>query len=561
MIYEALFNNSALIIIAFVLVHLFVFYAIGAIIQEYFSFKKSNRLLSIPVGYVSWALVTSFTYVLPILLGLDKIWFNLMGSIKDISLMFVIILYYRSWAPNYKEINTRALLRAPIGYVIAAISVTMLLLLIRKAGWGEYDYQFTGALWIMKYQILGEIPENLPAEDLINWNEIFSHPPLFNTGIGFADIENIDGTITVSSPKPVLETLEKFESIYYWIMLSEAQLTSVSTQDFVEIVMPTLIIITIATSILGTMIDSEKSLISYVYSSVIILLITLLAAYIGPWKQEFYVIPLLTIPVALLFNYSNQFNPNDNLLTTSLISTLALVTVTHWALPILITMGVLIVGISIIKNGSIVKIMYRFITAIAVLVIGYSFIVFLSSLNGSGIKFTNQLIVTIVLMLIFAAIITPLRSLARSSNRRQDLVTFETNAKDKKIKNTLTFSIFITIGSLIAMFIFFQNTAELIQGYFIAINKTLWLGVLIYLLAILLPTIAILFIDKKYKYNSILSVIPYMTLILNPVTLPLICRLAQWEYGIYLIFVPEVLILTLWVVTESIKLIPDNIKI
>ena len=110
MIYETLFNNSTLIIMTFSLVHIFAFYALGAIVQDYFSFKKSNRILSIPVGYITWSIMTLFSYVLPIIFGLDKVWFSLMGSLKELSILFIIVLYYKSWAPSYKELNTRGIL-------------------------------------------------------------------------------------------------------------------------------------------------------------------------------------------------------------------------------------------------------------------------------------------------------------------------------------------------------------------------------------------------------------------------------------------------------------------
>ena len=556
MIYETLFNNSTLIIMTFSLVHIFAFYALGAIVQDYFSFKKSNRILSIPVGYITWSIMTLFSYVLPIIFGLDKVWFSLMGSLKELSILFIIVLYYKSWAPSYKELNTRGIFRAPIGYAAVIIAITMVLLLIRKANVWDYDHSFSTALFILKYQILEKVPENITLP--------LSNTPIFNTGIGLSIniIVNENEKVVVNFLQPSsLQTMEKFESLYYWIMMTDASLVSVSTNDFIEIVMPTLITVTIASSILWAMVDSEKSIISYLYSSVILLLICLLEAYIGPYKQMFYVVPLLVIAISLLFNYSNQVNPNDNLLTTSLISLLALVTVTHWSLPILIIMGILIVGLSIIKNGFIVKILYRFIISISVLVIGYALIMFLDSLNKTHIKFTNQFIVVITLSIIFAAIITPLRSLARSSNRRKDLVTFESNAKNKKIKNTLIFSISLTLASLIAMLIFYEDILSNIEGYFLSINEKLWVGILVYVIAIICPTILILFIDKKYGYVSILSTLPYLSLILNPVTFTLMCRIAKWDYEILLIFVPEIIIASIWVVTEAIKLIPEEWKI
>lgn len=546
MLLELLFNNSLLIISSFVIIHLFVYYSFGAVLQEYFSFKKSNRFLSIPVGYIGWTLLTIFVYFFPILFNLNTIWFTLMGTIKSLGILFVILLYYRAWMPRIKDINKRNLIRSPIGYAIIVMAILLVVGIIKYQNWGETDIFFKFAL------VNG------------NWGD----QPEFDTLIGLQNyinnldsIEDIWENISDLTSIPTLSTIENYETTYYWMALIVERYNYISLDQMINIVMPILLTTVIACSILGTTVDSEKSIISYAYSAAIVVLVCLAEVYIGPWQQMFYVIPALTISIMLLFNYSTQVNPHDNLLTTSLISTTTLIAVTHWATPIIIIMGVAIVALCIINDGSVVKMLYRFVTAISIPVIAYTFIMFASSITVNDITFTDQFVTLIVVTVLFTAIITPLRSLARSSSRREDLVSFEANVKEKSIRTLTITAVTITVLCSLWLFLIMPDGADRLKGYFGVINSKLIISIPIYLAFIILPTILILIFNVKYKYVSMLNIIPYLTFMLNPITFTLICTSAGWELSWYIIFIPELMVITLWGINELIKWIPEKLKI
>lgn len=527
MFIELIFKDPTVVMLFFVLIHLFLFYALGAIVQEYFSFKKYNRFLSIPIGYVSWTLLSIVVFIIPTIFQLDMIWFNLSNTIKDIITLFIVILYYEAWFPSFKDINVRGLIRAPIGIGIIILALGLFFILNKFTNWGIYN------------------------EDFINGiNAIVPGNVVFNTGF----------------ESNIVSSFERYESLYYWIAILSHDSKIITMTNFMNIMIPAILIVVVSCIVLGTTIDSEKTLISYLYSALILMFIVIVMAFIGVNNQAFYSLPMVVMSFMLMFEYSNHKNPNDNLLTTSLITLLTMFAVTEWAIPLLVILGLLIVSLSIIKEGSIVKTMYRYISVIAVPAIGYTILSFVSTILGAenitfGSQFTNMLVVIIM----FTIIIIPLRSLARSNNRRGDLVSFETKVKEKKYISLLWTALIISILSFLLLLLFIGgNPINKTLKYFEAISDKVWVSILVYLCIIILPTAAIIYVDTKFKYKSVLSMIPYFTIMMNPVTFALITELGGeggWIYDWKLLILPEIVIFFLWGIGELIKFIPERLKI
>lgn len=528
MLLELLFNNQIIIIALYILLHLFLFYSLGAVLQEYFSFKTSNRYISISLGYIFWLLVTLVAFLLPILFELNKNWFKVANFIKDLSFIFMIILYYKSWFPNVEKVNLRFVSRISISFFIIFFSVILFIILNKYTPTSNIDEKFVTS---------------------------------------FLNIEKSNGKLIFEindSGNPSLMIIEKYETFYYWLYLTSSNLTSVSLINLKDIIIPSLLITASTSIILGIVVDPEKSIISHLIAFILSMLFVLLEWGTGILNQMFYTIPLLLISFMMIYDYSSKEVPSENSLITSLISLVALITVTDLSIFFLLMIGLVIVSISIIKKGEIVDIMYRYSVAVATLVISYALVAFIVSITKAGaFEFGSQFTILVMLIILFAAIITPIRSLSKTNSRREDLVSFESKISKRRITNLIIFSSIVTLASICIYFLLGgKDIFKVIDGYFdIIIYDQIWLSLTIYIVTILIPTLIIMFIAKRYEHSSLLNTIPYLTLILNPITSSLLLNSLDWICDWEIIFIPQVIIFILWCLSKLIDLIPEKIKI
>lgn len=538
MIYEMLFNNPTLIIISMLTVNIFVFYALGAILQGYFSFRRSNSFLSIPLGYVSWQLLSLVLFSVPILFGLSKTWFQLLNLIKDIIIVFIIIMYYKSWAPSFKLTYNRSLLRAPIGIAITIISIILFTILTKHVPLNGHEDDL-----------------NQYINNMINGNHF-----IFDTGVG----NSSNNFWNFNKDKTTLDIIENYESFYYWVALTFDSITSTTEQSITNYVIAPIMLIVISLSILGSIIDSEKSFISYLYGAILILIMTLLEWSIGVNSQIFYIVPILTLSVMLLFTYSAQTIPSEGVLTVSLSSLLALITVTYWAMPLIIIFGACIISLSVIKNGQIIKMMFQYVMALSLPIVSYSIISLLSPLviSGAEANLGSHLLTLSIAIIMFSLLLIPLKSLYSSSERRQDLVSLEEKVKNKKIISLISTALIITLIAFALTYLLMgRNIISLVSEYFTAINNNIWIALAIYVLVALLPAIVILVINRRYNYSSMLDVIPFLVFLINPITTVFFFESTGWEYNWKIIFIPELIIFILWILGQVIKFTPDKLKI
>lgn len=498
MLLELLFDNVIIISSLFLIINLFTFYTLGAILQEYFSFKKHNRMLSISIGFVVWSIFTLVAYTIPILFSLKDVWFKVAGLTKEITLMSIIILYYKSWIPNVREVKRRSLIRV-------AISILVILLLV-----------------VLYFKL----------ESFGFWEGTYYNP-------------------------------HSYETFYVWIEQKVSNFTSVTYKQFIEIVIPIIILIIINTSIFGVIVDQEKSLISILIAAFISSVFIFLESYLGEYSAIFYVIPFLVLTLLFLFEYANKKIPNDNLLTASLISMTTSITVSSWSFLIIFIIGLVIISLSVIKEGEIIETIYRYTITIFTPLIIYSILMFFSTiLNNNESLFGTYFVDMIVMILTFSVMIFPLKSLATSNNRRDDLVSFEEKIREKNISLILISSLIIMFLSIIGIIIFIDEPfIKYIISYFNIFSEKSLIGVFIYLLLVIVPTLIIVYLNKVHKYHSILDSIPYITFILNPITLNFLCGIGNWDINWMLVIVPEIIVTILWVGGILLKLIPEKLKI
>lgn len=536
MIFEMLFDKPIMIISSFILVHLFIFYALGAVLQSYFSFRKSNSFLSIPLGYVSWQLLTLFLFFIPILFGLEKVWFELLGVIKDIMIIFVLLLYYKSWAPSFKVSNSRAVVRAPIGILITVIAILFLLTLNEYVPLNNRGDRLNAFIGFMK-------DDNF----------------IFDSAAGNSE-NSIFGQFM---HKNTLDIIESYETFYYWVAITQGSLDTLSNEQVANLIFAPMMTSIISFAILGSVVDSEKSFISYIYASILIFLVTLLEWRVGVNSQAFYYIPILVLSIMLMFTFSVQQVPSEGVLTASLASLLTLITVTHWAMPLIIIFGACILSLSIIKNGQLVRMMYQYAIALIIPILLYSVISLLAPLINSDdqLNFLDHAMPLIVVVVTAIIIAFPLKSLATSPERREDLVKFEESIKTNKATSLLLSALIVTGISMLLTFLLGHNIFEVLNDYFMSINNNLLVSILIYIVIALLPAVSILIFNYKTKRSSILNVIPFIVFLLNPATMAFIFSSTGWEYNWLIIFIPELIVFSMWLLEKVIKYTPDKIKI
>ncbi|NQX83354.1 MAG: hypothetical protein HRS50_01390 [Mycoplasmataceae bacterium] len=68
-ILNLLIGNTFLVLLLTLLMLLIIFYAIGRIIQYFFSFRKSNMIIAIPIGFFSYLVITEIFYTISIFFG------------------------------------------------------------------------------------------------------------------------------------------------------------------------------------------------------------------------------------------------------------------------------------------------------------------------------------------------------------------------------------------------------------------------------------------------------------------------------------------------------------
>ncbi len=520
MIIQLIFGDTLIAFTLYSLMLVFFFYALGSIVQKYLSFREYNVLYSLPIGFVLYQLITLVFFLMPIFFGFSISWYSTMELFKEFALLFVIIYFYKLWIPNGLGIND--------GFMKKALFLGLTIV---------------GALLV--YFLLLEFV-NIKRGSSQEFIDALSN--LYDGSNNFFFIDNGSSSQT--------ELMMRYQTFYYWIAVISRSFSEMDANVFTEYLLPTLIILISIMIIFATVVNSEEAIISYIIASILSFGVTSIYLFIGPYNQTFYLIPIITISILLIFNFSIQNEPSNKLLAASMATSLCFLGLTNWSFLLISVIGVASSIISFERKGQGVRNALWFLTMLFISVIIFSGLYFLQ-----GEETTFSIAYLIVLPIILGLIIIPVNSLANSNNRRKDLASFEAKINKKIVISVSIFVAISTAFSLLIALITKINLYTEFDAFFSIWNLEWYYGFIIYLLIIVLPTIIILVLKQKYKLNYLINIFGYLALIFNPIILIVFSKILAETPSLFHIFIPMLIILILSLIELLIKWIPNSLKI
>lgn len=536
-IFSLFFKNVYILSALHLVALLLIFYALGKVVQEYFSFKKSNIYISIPTGMFTYFLITQMFYMPLILLGFNISIISIIETVKAVAVVSILIVSFDKWMPKFSMFGLKS-----FGYLVATISITLVIYFVLI----EY-LEFFGQVHMDWINDIGRIGKN-----------------------SYYEVTKSDSTSIVQS------AINRYQSTYYWIYISASHLAPKEIEPliqsgmgerfgllyikeiefFVKYELTIMWLLAVNLTVAGIIINHERNIFSWLYSLLITSLITVILAVPGSTTDDFYSISISVIVVTLLLDYSNQRRPSDILITMSLLTTLTYLTIGNDTLYYLLVFGLMAVILSAIRGGSMIRNSFHF------LLINFAiFMWYLTIVTITNLEFVGSIFIYMVgILIVFAMVLFPIYSLGYNTSRRKDLNSFE-----YKTFNRIGYAVvFTTIGLIVTVFFFLLLAGKPVQGeydaFFIAVNifgdKT-WVGMLIYLIFIFIPSITI-FIFWHYGYrDSLLSLFAFMNIIMNPVISTFMVEVTKIPLSAEIILLPPLLLMLGWVISK----IKNSIKV
>ncbi len=516
--FNLIISNDILNLVLVLALFLVIFYGSGRILQNYFSFKKSNQFLAIPIGFFSYFLITELTYLPTIFFEMENFIRSFFEVIKNFFLIVLIIIYNKSWLkiqkPNWYLIRTFSL-------VSLSVSIPILIYFL-------FDFY------------------------------ISSFTPLITSDSGFTLIDSIrdisnknyfESSFTSSS---ISLTMEKYQGFYYWIFNISA-LTS--ENDILDMIMryfvPIVIIFVITFSIIGTLIDPERNIFTFVYLTIISTFTIIGLGFIGQYNLFYYILPIIIFITLLLYSYSTEKAPNDNLITASIFLLLSIQVFSIYAIIIFLIYGFCITMICLLKDGFFIRSLIFYFSLFLLMSIGLSIIVLVDKFSE---LFSFSISYLLVILFLFIIIIVPLYSLAYSPNRQQELISFEKKTRDRIL---IWFPIGVLIFTVLIMGLASFSSISIndaILEYFDLINSNILSSIFIYLIFIFVPSILFLGLKRFTNKFDFLMLFPFINLMFNPITLPIIIQLIGSEMSVFFIFIPSLVLIFVWIIDIILKL-------
>lgn len=520
----SLINNHTLEILLLLITLLFTFYVLGRIIQETFSFKKSNHFLSIPIGLVIYLIFNHIMYFAIIFFQLKIEFLKGFDFLKEFSLFCIIAVSYKIWIPKNKNFYTSIYITS-----FTAISIIIPIIIFR----------------VSDFYLPSFSPINSDFSDSI-------------TNIGeLGYFHNI--SVNEDDFAWFQKTFEKYESTYYWIWLTSSW-SSLSTEVVIDDLITPIVFIVVSLTVSGSLVDSERSIFSMTLSFLMSTLFILFLGLIGPYNSSFYSLAMIISIVMMLFNYVSQAKPPEKTITILLFSTLTFLTIDDNGLMLIIFYGLMLVIASIIKKGKIIFNTINYLLIVFVIIFICSILFLLEN-----IEFLSEFILFIfIIVSIFSILFFPLYSLEYNGNRRNDLVSLEENLNKKFFKIVIITTIISITLSIFVGLLYNIDQIALYKDFFTSINifnDSYWLGILIYFLLIILPLIIIL-IFKYFKIEfNILNLFVFINLIFNPVFVMIFMNIFDFKIDIQIIFLPSILLIVLEFLSLIVKKVPSKFKI
>lgn len=511
-----IFNQNDIALVFTLIAQLFMFFALGLIQQDIFNFKKSNKFISIPLGFLWYMLLTWIIYIPLILIpGTSYSTYKIVEILKNLLLFFFIFILYKRWKPSLGVVDNW----------YKTIPMTGLIV-----GLNLYLYFF---LW-NSYADIGAINTSTPFYEGIN--NLFS--------------SNLTVLFETSGSGAIGQHLNHFQSTYYWLTYmslssGDKGLSLVFTKQY-----PALIVITCSLLITSVMVDSEKSIISFIFGLLVSLALTTSLVYIGPGDKAFYSIWLLVLAIYLMIDLSFQQEIERSSTYLLIFIGFALQSTTSLSLVYLLLFGGIGIVMSILKDGTSLNILFWYLFTIF---LQQTLFAVLGLLSTSIVSYS--LTYLIIFFVVSSIILIPLYSYKSSNLRRRERAKFEEKNRISFTSNTLLISSFFIFISILWMSGIQGIFVDHIEAYF---GDQFQFWVLMYFLLVLIPSIVLIVLKEKLGYSSLLTALAYTAIVFNPITIIFIVSTLGLSISFVQMLLVGLTIVIIWAIALIRKQIPTK---
>ncbi len=509
-----LFENPNVQMLLATVALLFMFYAIGRIIQTQIKYNKSNIFISIPIGLIAYMILNQLIYTPIILTGLGVNALSVIDTLKGIGVLLFIAISYEAWMPKFSIFGLKS-----AGYSILSISIVFIFYIIFAITVDSFAYVFTD--WIANI-------------DYIKDNGVYEPS------------ENLDTLAAI---------INNYQSTYYWIYIN-SYFTTATTTEVVNKQMASLFIIAVTLSFHSSFINHEKSLLSVIFSTILAVFTALILGFISPTNDMFYTVSLSIILYLMLYDYIKRSEPSEKSITISLTGSIAFITIGANSFLFTFIFGIMAITLTAIRGGNIVRNTIHFLLIILAIIIWFIFALFIYDLA----LISTALVYLLVLIVIFSLLFLPLYSIGYTQSRREELVSFEKSIKKRIYIGIVIAAVVFTTLSLFINWVNELKTIDELKLFFSNFNQmgTSALGGLIFYLAIIVAPVVTIIVLRRIGYeNHILSLFVCLNILFNPIALTTMGNVLNIGFTTEVILVPSIMLLIMYPIGELVKAVPQ----
>lgn len=517
-------NNNVELSLYFILI-MFIFYALGRIVQSRTSLKKNTTTLAIPIGFVAYLSVTQIFYMPLIFFSLQGNIINFIENIKEFIVIIFVVSYYKEWLPQ-KKISFSNIRSTSIIIFSTLSLITIFILMTLYFKW------FMPTINSSVYTLKGFVNS---IEDLANGRKIFFDTHINNISSGF----------------------EKYETTYYW-MANISHNLNIDVKVIVNIFIPIISVIVVSSIVQSFLIDAEGSIISNAISWLVSLFFIIILGIFGSQNEYFLPLVVIIFILFLLLSFSLQEIPNNKLIITSLILLTSFLSTTYLSLFLMIICGSVATLVSSAKNSN-----YVFNVFIFLNILFASFVIFISLVLLNTISITRETYRLFVMSLLSMIFITPVYFLWNSDDRKEDQVSVEKNFHENPLRYAFIISLVMILIILLVNHLKGYDTPQTnFKKFLETISNKTWLSITLWLSIIIAPSLSILFLKDYIPNSSILVSASFINILfINPITLTFILSFFHLNITILAIFAPTFFLFVMWIIGLLISNIPDKLRL
>ncbi len=494
---------------------LITFYAIGRVVQSRVRFNKSNTFISIPIGMFTFLLLNQIVYTPAILLSSvtgDTMIITIIDYLKAFSLILLMAITYKEWMPTFSMIGTKTL-------IMSSASI---------------------ALVLTVYYLFAIFDDNFLV--MADWTNNYDVKLLMNPRLSFPELGD-DSSLT--------DVVRNYQSTLWWI-----NLTAINSNSTIAAVltyqMSIIWVVTISLSLQSAIVNNEKSISSYAFATVLSILMSLVIGYLSPSSENFYVFSFIIMLTLLLYEYSKRRLPSEKYITLTIIGSLIFLTIGDSSIILSLLMGFLALTLTSIKGGNMVRSSVHYLGSIVGSLFYYIVIIFVTDTS----KIASVIIYLAVMLIVLTLFLLPMYSLGFNPSRRKDLVKFEDGIRKGIRKGVISTTLILVFISLAINFLNSASTIDLLVNYFIEfnwINNDLVMGMWLYLLILLLPSVLILIFWKEGQPGNLLGLFSVFSLLSNPIVISTLCNILSIEFTSEIVLFPSALLMLIAILNEVTK--------